>query len=337
MLPPDPRPILDLIEAFRRSKTMFTALSLGVFDLLEQNPATPQELADHTRTDRDSLERLLEACGSLGLVTRSEDTFRNTPLASAYLARSSPNSLAGYIKYSDDVLYAMWNHLEDAVREGTHRWKQTWGLTSGALFDRFFHTDEAMRTFLMGMHGFGMLSSPAVVRAFDLTRFRSLADLGGATGHLVAAACEAYPEMQGVLFDLPRVVAFARERIAESSAQGRIACVPGDFFQDTLPPADLYALGRILHDWDQEKIHRLLSRIHAALPEGGALLIAEKLMDENRMGPTHVQMQSLNMLVCTEGRERTLSGYRTLLERAGFHTVEGANTGQPVDAILARK
>jgi acetylserotonin N-methyltransferase len=110
--------------------------------------------------------------------------------------------------------------------------------------------------------------------------------------------------------------------------------IAGDFFADPLPPADLYALGRILHDWSEDKIRVLLAKIHEALPPGGALLIAEILLDGDRI-PAH--MQSLNMLICTEGRERTLKQYRALLEQAGFTSVEGVVTGKPVDAILARK
>ena len=94
----------------------------------------------------------------------------------------------------------MWAHLEDAVREGSNRWKQTFG-SAGPLFESFFPTEAKMRTFIMGMHGFGVLSSPAVVRAFDLSGFRTIADLGGATGHLTIAACECYPQLRGVVFD----------------------------------------------------------------------------------------------------------------------------------------
>jgi acetylserotonin N-methyltransferase len=115
----------------------------------------------------------------------------------------------------------------------------------------------------------------------------------------------------------------------------RVDLKDGDFFRDPLPQADLYAVGRILHDWAPEKIKRLLTRIAASLPDGGGLLIAEKLMDEDRSGPLHVHMQSLNMLVCTEGRERTLHEYKKLLHDAGFSSVEGVVTGQPLDAILA--
>jgi acetylserotonin N-methyltransferase len=182
-----------------------------------------------------------------------------------------------------------------------------------------------------------MLTSAPLVSAFDLSRFRRLVDLGGATGHLAIAACERYEELCAVVFDLPRATALAREQVAKSTAFDRLEVVAGDFFEDELPPADLYYVGRILHDWTEGKIDRLLSRIFHRLPEGGALLIGEKLLEEDGVGPLHANMQSLNMLIVTEGRERSLGEYTRLLQRAGFGAVEGKRTGVALDAILAVK
>ncbi len=302
----DPAPILDLIEAFRRSKTMFAAVELGIFD--GQRPAGA------------AIVRLMEACVALGLLEKRGDQFVNAAIADEYLRKSSPHTLSGYIRYSNQALYPMWGELESAVMEGAHRWGK-----SGALFDHFFKTESAKRDFLMGMHGFGMLSSPKVVEAFDLSRFKKLVDLGGATGHLAQAAKARYPDLEVAVFDLPQVAELFEGVIA------------GDFFNDPLPPADLYALGRILHDWSEDKIRTLLAKIYAALPDGGALLIAEKLIDEDRNGPVSAHMQSLNMLVCTEGRERSLSEYTSLLREAGFTSVRGHVTGAPLDAVLAEK
>jgi acetylserotonin N-methyltransferase len=343
--PLDPAPILDLIEAFRRSKTMFAALELGVFDGKRPSGADGKRPsgadgkrpsgADGERPAGAEIVRLLDACVSLGLLEKRGGEYINTPVADEYLRRSSPRTLSGYIRYSNNALYPLWEHLEDAVREGTHRWEQSFGPqggTAGALFSHFFKTESAKRDFLMGMHGFGILSSPKVAAAFDLSRFSRMVDLGGATGHLALAAKDRYPELRVALFDLPEVIEFAR-----SISPDHLDFVAGDFFNDPLPPADLYAIGRILHDWSEDKIRLLLGRIHAALPADGALLIAERLIDEDRRGPVGAHMQSLNMLVCTEGRERTLGEYTALLREAGFAAVRGRVTGAPLDAVLGEK
>jgi len=301
--------VLELIEAFRRSKTMFVATSLGIFD--GKRPEGYKELT-----------RLLDACVALGLLERREGgEYVNTPESDRFLRSESPDTLSGYVLYSNSALYPMWANLEDAVREGAPRWKQTFGL-DGPIFSAFFRTDEAMREFLKGMHGFGQLGSPAVVAAFDLSRFHSFVDLGGASGHLAAAARERYPHLQTTVFDLPAVKKLYPDVVA------------GDFFNDPLPPSDLYALSRILHDWSDAKCLVLLRKIYEVLPSGGGLLVAEKLLDTYNV-PAH--MQSLNMLICTEGRERTADEFAALLKEAGFTSVESRRTGTLLDATLAVK
>ena len=286
---------------------MFAATALGIFD--GRRPVEYKELP-----------RLLDACVALGLlVRRSDGEYVNTAESERFLRSDSPETLSGYVLYSNAALYPMWANLEEALKEGTPRWKQTFGL-EGPIFSAFFRTDDAMREFLKGMHGFGQLSSPAVAETFDLSRFHRMVDLGGASGHLAKAIRERYPAMATTVFDLPVVKKAYPEVVA------------GDFFTDPLPEADLYVLSRILHDWSEPKIRLLLRKIHDALPRGGGLLIAETLLDE-RAVPAH--MQSLNMLICTEGRERTLNEYSALLKEAGFGSVEGRRTGALLDAILA--
>jgi acetylserotonin N-methyltransferase len=333
---PDPAPVLDLIQAFRRSKTMFAAVSLGVFDLLDQGASDLTTIAKKLCVNADALDRLLEACVALGLLGKEGGLYSNSPVAATYLTRSSPNTLAGYILYSDRALYPLWGNLEAAIREGTNRWEQTFG-GKAALFDHFFRTDEAHRDFLSGMHGFGQLSSPAVIAAFDLTRFRRFVDLGGGTGHLVLTACARYPKLRGAIFDIPNAIATAKSYLGNGAESPGIVLIAGDFFTDPLPEADIFALGRILHDWGEDKIRLLLKKVWERLPSGGALLIAEKLLNDKKSGPVPALMQPLSMLVCTEGKERTLAEYTQLLREAGFTKVEGKVTGAPLDAILAVK
>jgi acetylserotonin N-methyltransferase len=333
---PDPTVVLDLLEAFRRSKTMFASIALGVFDALAGEPKSPVALAAELRLNADALGRLLDACVGLGLLQHGATGYRNTPAADVYLCRSSPRRLTGYLSYSNDVLWKLWANLEDAIREGTHRWKQVYGVDE-PIFDHFFKTEALKREFLFGMHGMGLISSPEVVAAFDLGRFRRLVDLGGATGHLAVAACQRYPSLEAIVFDLPAAVPLAEQVISATPVADRVRVQGGDFFRDPLPEGDLFALGRILHDWTEEKILTLLGKIHERLPSGGVVLIAEKLLDDDRSGPRWTQMQSLNMLLCTEGKERTLSEYEALLKRVGFADVSGRRTSAPLDAVLAVK
>jgi acetylserotonin N-methyltransferase len=333
---PDPAIVLDHLEAFRRSKTMFAAVDLGVFDTLADSALTPEELAMKLNCHASSLQTLLESCVSLGLLEIGTEGFRNTAVSRTYLCSDSPRRMTGYIQYSNHVIWQMWAHLEDAIREGTHRWKQTFDM-DGPIFSHFFRTPEAMQEFLMGMHGFGMITSPKVVELFDLSRYNTLCDLGGATGHLAIAACQRYPHVRGIVYDLPHALQLAHQMVAGSGADDRIRVVGGDFFVDPLPKADLYALGRIVHDWDLPKIRILLKKIFDSLPDGGALLIGEKVLWENRQGPRWALMQSLNMLVCTEGKERSGSEYEGLLREAGFRRVTVARTQVPLDAVLAEK
>ncbi len=331
-----PTVVLDLIEAFRRSKVMFAAVQLGVFDSLQHAPQSAAALASQLNCNAGAMQTLLESCVSLGLLQSADGKFANTASANKYLTSTSPNRMTGYITYSNNVMWHMWAHLEDAIRTGENRWKQTFG-SDGPIFSHFFRTPEAMKEFLMGMHGFGMITSPEIVQAFDLSRFRCMCDLGGATGHWVIAACERYPNLKGIVFDLPHALELAREMIAGSAAKERLQVAGGDFFADELPAADLYALGRIVHDWSEDKIRLLLKRIYDALPPGGALMIGEKIVNEDRSGPRWALMQSLNMLVCTEGKERSASEYRHLLVEAGFGAIDVARTELPLDCILATK
>ena len=336
LTPADPTPVLELLNGFRASKAMFTAAKLGVFDALRGTTHTAAELAGKLGLDPDATERLLAACRALNLLTAERGRYGNAPAADAYLTTGSPNRMLGYANYSDTVLWKLWEHLDDAVREGTHRWRQSYGW-DGPIFSSFFKTPEAMREFLMGMHGFGLLSSPVVVNAVDLSPFTTLVDLGGATGHLTIAACRRWPNLRGVVFDLPVAIPLADEVVAATEVKSRITTTAGDFFTGDLPRGDLYAVGRILHDWTEPKIHALLARVYDALPSGGGLLIAEKLLHDDKSGPPAALLQSLNMLVCTEGKERTLAEYADLLTGHGFRNIIGVKTSAPVDAILARK
>ena len=336
---PDPtaRPVLELMDGFRASKALFVAVSLGIFDRLHEAGRTTAELAAELDCAPHALERLLGFLASRSLLEIDEDgVLRNREAATRYLRTASEETLAGYILYSDRILYRLWGRLEDALHEGSNRWQQEFGSKEN-IFEHFFASDDDKETFLRGMHGLGLQSSPRAVEAFDLSRFGVLVDLGGGTGHLVAAACRRYPELRGKLFDLPTVRPVAERYIREAGLSDRIAVLGGDFFVDELPEGDLYALSRILHDWSDEKVRALLARIAERLPAGGGLLVCEQLLTPRKDGSSTALLQSLNMLICTEGRERSAAEYEALLREAGFRQVRTAKLHAPVDVVLAIK
>ncbi len=263
----DSQPVVDLLQGYRRSKAMFAGVQLGVFDALEKGAQTSEQLSHSLKCNAEALERLLCALVGLQLLARQPDGYCNTATSSTYLTSTSPRRLTGYINYSNAVGWQLWGHLEDAIREGSNRWKQCFGWDE-PIFSSFFKTEDAANEFLMGMHGFGRVSSPAVVNALDLSRFKHLVDLGGATGHLAIAACERYSTLQATVFDLPAARPLAEKIIAESQVGQRVRVVSGDFFTDELPQADLFALGRIIHDWSEPKVLLLLRRLCATTATG---------------------------------------------------------------------
>ncbi len=339
--------VLDLLDGFRASKALFAAVELRLFDRLYRGPRTTAELADELDCAPHALERLLGFCAAKGLIEKQGDgRWANLAPGERYLRVESPQTLTGYILYSDRILYRLWSKLGDALHEGTNRWDQEFG-SKDDIFEHFFATDEEKETFLRGMHGLGLLSSPRVVELVDLSRFRRLVDWGGGSGHLAIEACRRYPDLRAIVFDLPEVRPVAERSIAEAEmtahigtgriGAGRIEVAAGDFFTDPVPDCDLIAMGQILHDWSAEKVHRLLSKAYDALPSGGGLLIAERLLDEDKCGPENPLLQSLSMLVCTEGRERSALEYEALLREAGFREFEAHRTGGPLDVMLALK
>ena len=192
--------------------------------------------------------------------------------------------MTGYLNYSNEILWKMWGNLEGAVREGTNRWQETFGW-DGPIFSSFFKTEAAMREFLMGMHGQGLLSSPQVVTAFDLSRFHRLVDLGGATGHLVVAACERYPQLKGVVFDLPETGRLAREIVGASPAAEPDRSDGRRFFRGRATPGRHLFAGPDFARLDRNQRARVARANLRPSSPGGALLIAEKLLDQISLVP----------------------------------------------------
>ncbi|XP_066542807.1 acetylserotonin O-methyltransferase [Hoplias malabaricus] len=340
-----PKKILEYMEGYLVSKTLFTACELGVFDLLQdsERPLSAAEVSKCLDTSEDGMDRLLSACAGLELLNTQPNThgqktvvYSNTQMSSVFLTKSSPRSLFHSIDYNSNTMYLCWHYLTHAVREGRNQYEKAFGVSSKDLFEAMYRSEEEMLKFMQLMNSIWNICGKDVVTTFDLSSFKSVYDLGGCSGALARQCVQHYPDCTVTIFDLPRVVQMCQEQFI-SSGDEQIRFHEGDFFKDTLPEADLYILARILHDWTNERSLELLTKIHKSCRAGGGVLLVEALLSEDNRGPLTAQLYSLNMLVQTEGRERKGSEYAALLTTAGFTSVNIHRTGKIYDSILALK
>ncbi|XP_067401822.1 probable bifunctional dTTP/UTP pyrophosphatase/methyltransferase protein isoform X2 [Emydura macquarii macquarii] len=331
-----PSKIIELMDGFRASKALFVASKLKVFDLLKDKCILKAvDVADKVEASVCGTERLLDACASLGLLDKTHQGYSNTDSANTYLVSDREHSLHGYIIHSNDRLWHLFTHLEAAVKEGTMQTHRAFGKETEDLFqDSCYHSVEAKQRFMTAMHSIAKLTARDVATAFDLSQFRSACDLGGCTGVLAHELVQKYPNLNVTVFDLPEVIANVSCFQPSGQHITPVTFTAGDFFKDNLPEADLYILSLILHDWNDEKIHILLSKISAICKPGSALLVAEAVLDEEKTHPARAVLQSLSM---TEGKQRSGSEYKQLLEKYGFTNVQIKITENILDAILGFK
>ncbi|NXJ03617.1 ASMT methyltransferase, partial [Odontophorus gujanensis] len=337
-----PQIIFQYSNGFLVSKVMFTACELGVFDLLLESgqPLSLDVIATRLGTSIMGMERLLDACVGLKLLAvelRQEGAFyRNTEISNIYLTKSSPKSQYHIMMYYSNTVYLCWHYLTDAVREGRNQYERAFGISSKDLFGAMYRSEDEMLKFLAGQNSIWSICGRDVLTAFDLSPFTWIYDLGGGGGALAQECVSLYPNCMVTIYDLPNVVQVAKERLVPQEER-RIAFHEGDFFKDSIPEADLYILSKILHDWDDEKCGQLLAAVHKACRPGGGVLLVESLLAEDKSGPVETQLYSLNMLVQTEGKERTAAEYSELLRAAGFRELRVRRTGKLYDAVLGRK
>ncbi|KAM8820353.1 acetylserotonin O-methyltransferase [Eudromia elegans] len=337
-----PQILFRYTNGFLVSKVLFAACELGVFDLLLESgePLSSEAVAARLGASPVGMERLLDACVGLKLlaveVTREGAYYRNTEISNLYLTKSSPKSQYHIMMYYSNTVYLCWHYLTDAVREGRNQYERAFGISPKDPFGAMYRSEEEMLKFMAGQNSIWSICGRDVLVAFDLSTFKHIYDLGGGGGALARECVSVYPNSAVTIYDLPKVVQVAKERFVPPEER-RIAFHEGDFFKDSIPEADLYILSKILHDWDDDKCKQLLTKIYKACTPGGAVLLVESLLNEDKSGPVETQLYSMNMLVQTEGKERTPAEYSSLLQAAGFTEVQVKRTGKIYDAILGRK
>ncbi|XP_066477205.1 acetylserotonin O-methyltransferase [Tiliqua scincoides] len=337
-----PHILIQYQNGFLISKVMFAACELGVFDLLKESKEnlSSKVIAERLGTSLHGTERLLDACVGLKLLSvevKEEGAFYgNTEISNLYLTKSSPKSQYHNLMYYSKTIYLCWHYLTDAVREGKNQYERAFGISSNDVFEALYRSEEEMIKFMYGLNAVWSICGRDVIAAFDLSPFTTIYDLGGGAGALAQECVSLYADCTVTIFDLPKVVEIAKKHFI-SPEERRIMFYEGDFFKDPVPEADLYILARILHDWADEKCVQLLRKVQKACKSGGGVLLIETLLNEDKSGPLESQLYSMNMLVQTEGKERTPKEYNQLLTAAGFKETEIKKTGKLYDAILGRK
>ena len=328
-LPPPPIALLELATGYQRARTLFSLVELGVPTLLADGALARDELAQRLGVHPLAADRFLNACVALGLLERRGALFRNAPLAAEFLVCDRPTYLGDELLLHARNAYDLWSDLTNTLR----RWQP--GATDGAAPSDDDQGPDAMR----GQHNLARLVGHALGRAFDFSPYRSLLDLGGGTGAMALSLCALYPALRATVFDVPAVADAAREYVEAERLADRVTVVEGNFKSDPLPDGyDVALLANLLSVSSEETNRALLRRLHAQLPEGGAVILSGWILDDGRTSPT------IPVLFCLQDIgwyapdvERSAGTYLAWLREAGFRDVEHRALTPPTSVVVGRK
>ncbi len=295
---PTPEHILQTGLGFWAAKTLLSAVEIGLFTELAKHPEDLEtiqgRLGLHPRSARDFLDALV----ALGFLRRTAGRYHNTPATDLYLDRGKNTYLGGLLEMANHRLYPFWGHLTEALRTGLPQNEARGGGTP--LFAALYADPARLQQFLSAMTGLSHGSNLAVARQFPFDRYQTFADIGTAQGDLAVQIALAHPHMSGSGFDLPEIAPIFEEYVERHGLAGRLRFTPGDFFADPLPAADVLLMGHILHDWSRDEKTVLLRKAYDALPAGGALIVYESIIDDDRSQNAFGLLMSLNMLIETQ-------------------------------------
>ena len=260
----------------------------------------------------------------------------NTPEGALYLERNSPRYVGGILVMLNARLFKFWHDLPEALRTGKPQNEIKHG--QKGMFEELYEELPRLEQFMGAMTGLSRINFEAFAAKFDFSKFKTLCDIGGATGLLCIETAKKHPHLQCVSFDLPPVEPIARKHIATAGLSGRITTATGDFFKDPLPKADLITMGMILHDWNLEKKRHLIRAAYTALPPGGALVAIEALIDDARRENVFGLLMSLNMLIeFGDAFDYSGADFRKWCGEAGFKHFEVIHLAGASSAAIAYK
>jgi hypothetical protein len=338
--PLSPAKIVELARGFMSAKVLLVATKLRLFDTLAGGTLTGSAIRERLGLHPRAIPDFLDALVALGLLERDGDgdgaRYANTPEAARFLVRGGDGWVGGLLEMYNDRLFPFWADLDEALRTGAPQNESK--RTGASMFEELYRDPVRLEQFMTAMSGLSRPNFLALAERFDFRPYRTLCDVGGAAADLSCTIAGRHPHLRCTSFDLPVVESIARAAIARRGLADRVTPVPGDFFHDRLPRADVITMGMILHDWNLEKKRALIGAAYEALPDGGAFIAVEHLIDDARRTNVFGLLMSLNMLIeFGDAFDFTGADFRGWCGEAGFRRVEVLPLGGPASAAIAYK
>jgi len=314
-----PEKILQTGLAFWASKTLLSAVEMGLFTELAHGPQRFEPLRGrmglHPRAARD----FFDALTALGFLTKEGDAYQNTEETGLFLDKSKPSYVGGILEMANHRLYPFWGHLTEALRTGLPQSELKGG--GPGLFESLYADPARLREFLCSMTGLSHGANLTLASKFPWGDYKTFLDVGTAQGDLAVQIAKRNPHLRGVGYDLPEVAPTFEEYAKATGTDAQLTFAPGNFLHDDLPRADVVLMGHILHDWDLATKRALIEKAYKALPAGGALVVYEAIIDDARTKNAFGLMMSLNMLIETPGGfDYTGADCSAWMRDAGFKT-----------------
>jgi hypothetical protein len=335
-VPVAPDHIMRLGLGFWASKTLLSAVELGLFTELAKSPLPAEAVGERFNLHPRGLRDFLDTLVSLSMLERdAEGLYSNTPEADMFLDRTKPSYIGGMLEMANARLYPFWGSLTEALRTGR---PQNEAKSGGNFFEALYADPQRLEDFLSAMTGLSLGAARAIAQKFPWSDYQNFIDIGGAQGGLPVQVALAHPHLSGGIFDLPSVGPVFEKYVARHGLGDRLRFYPGDFFNDELPTADVLVMGHILHDWNMEEKQMLLKKAYAALPAGGALIVYEALIDDERRENTLGLLMSLNMLIETPGGfDYTGADCSRWMREAGFRETKVEHLVGPDSMVIGIK
>jgi predicted O-methyltransferase YrrM len=339
-LQPDIGAIMQTAFGFSASKVLLTAVEFDVFTCLGSGSKSGVQLGAEIGLHPRGISDFFDTLVALKFLNREGDgpgaKYSNTPAGELFLVRTSPRYIGGMLVMFNARLYKFWNDLPEALRTGKPQNETKHG--QKGVFEELYSELSRLEQFMGAMTGISRFNFEAFAAKFDFSKYKTLADIGGATGLLSIEVAKVNPHMQCTSFDLPPVQPIAQKHIAAAGLTDRITTATGDFFTDPLPKADVITMGMILHDWNLEKKMHLIRSAYDALPPGGALIAIEALIDDARRENVFGLLMSLNMLIeFGDAFDYTGADFRKWCSEVGFTRFEVIHLAGPSSAAIAYK